>query len=74
MQETTPLAIKLAQAEKAYRTAVRLKYSLMADEEIKTNGPGVLREIHDALQMGRPIDFSAGAIFKAVEDGSSSLS
>lgn len=69
MQESTPLQIKLAQAEKAYRVAVRLKYSLMADEEIKTDGPVVLRKIHDALQTGKPIDFSPGAVFKAITDG-----
>lgn len=47
--------VKRAQALKAYRTAIRLKHSLRADEEIARTLPAVEAEIDAALLAGEPI-------------------
>lgn len=49
-------------ALKAVRTSIRLKYSLMADEEINRKLPELERRIEDALETGEPLELTVGSI------------
>lgn len=48
---------------KAYRAAIRLKYALLADEEIARNLPSLEQEIDDALISGQPLELNPGTVF-----------
>jgi hypothetical protein len=48
---------------KAYRTAIRTKYSLKADEEIAVVIPQVEKRIDDALANGEEIELNPGEVF-----------
>lgn len=48
---------------KAYRTAIRTKYSLRADEEIARIIPEVEERINTALANGEEVEFNPGEVF-----------
>lgn len=62
-KEKTPIEIQKSAILKAYRSAIRLKYSLLADEEIEKVLPMVEAEINVALQNGTSVEFSPGEVF-----------
>lgn len=53
-----------ARALKAYRSAIRLKHSLAADEEIARTLPDVEAAINLALTTGEPIAISPAVAFE----------
>lgn len=59
----TNLEIQKAAILKAYRSAIRLKYSLVADEEIDRVLPEVEQRIDDAIQNGETVSFNPGEVF-----------
>lgn len=52
-----------ARALKAYRTAIRLKYSLLADEEINEKLPAVEEAFNKAVAGGQPFQLQVGSVF-----------
>ena len=65
---TTELGRQKAAIVKAYRAAVRLKYSILADEEIDVGLPALERRIDDALTRGEPFEFNPGSVFDEVSN------
>lgn len=53
---------------KAWRTAIRLKYSLLADDEIYQTLPGLEERIDNALAMGQPLELNPGSVFFEDDD------
>jgi hypothetical protein len=53
-------------ALKALRTAVRLKYSLMADAELNRRLPELEDRIDVALDSGKPLELTVGEIVDEV--------
>jgi hypothetical protein len=53
-----------ARALKVYRAAIRLKYSLLADEEIARRLPEVQTALDTALNSGEPSALDPGQIFE----------
>ena len=53
-------------ALKALRTAVRLKYSLMADAELTRRLPELDRRIDEALSSNKPLEITIGEIVDEV--------
>ena len=66
MKTLTDIDIKKTAALKAYRTAIRLKYALMADEEIYRTLPAVEDRINQALALGQPIELNPAEVFGEV--------
>lgn len=66
MKMLTDLEIQKVAALKAYRAAIRLKYALLADEEIYKTLPEVEERINNALALGKPLELSPGEVFNAV--------
>lgn len=66
MKQLTDFEVKRAGALKAYRAAIRLKYALMADEEINATLPAVEQRINNALALGQPIELNPGEVFSEV--------
>jgi hypothetical protein len=66
MQAKTQLQREKAHYLKAYQSAIRLKYSLMADDEIMRVMPEVEEKIDNALAMGKPLELSPGRAFDEV--------
>lgn len=54
---------------KAYRSAVRLRYSLMADDEIGRDLEAVVERINDAIANGRPLEIEAAKVYQDGLDG-----
>lgn len=52
-----------ARVLKAYRSAIRLKYALLADDEIARTLPEVQASIDAAVLLGEPIALNPGQIF-----------
>lgn len=63
MRQKTDIEMQRAAILKIQRTAIRLKHSLNADEELNRVLPATLREFDNALQAGElkeiPLDFSS---------------
>lgn len=55
MRELEKHEIERAAMLKIARSAIRLKYSIAADEEIQVKLPELEREINDALNAGEPL-------------------
>ena len=64
MKVLTDLEIEKAAMLKAYRSAIRLKYSLVADREISKALPEVEKRIDAALQSGNPLELNPGQAFE----------
>jgi hypothetical protein len=56
--------VKRAQALKSWRSAIRLKHSLAADEEIARKLPQVEEAIDRALMTGEPLALDVATAFK----------
>jgi hypothetical protein len=56
--------VRRAQALKAWRSAIRLKHSLAADEEIARTLPEVEKAINTALHTGEPLALDVSTAFK----------
>ena len=52
-----------ATALKVYRQAIRLKYSLLADEEINDTLPAVEEAFNKAVAAGKPYRLLVGEVF-----------
>lgn len=63
MKETTELERRRAAMLKARRSAIRLKYSLMADDEIARDLPAFEAEIDAAISAGKMYELSPGDVF-----------
>jgi len=50
---------------KTVRTAIRLKHSIAADEEINAALPQVLEQFERAVAEGRPFQLEVGSVFEA---------
>lgn len=66
MKSLTDIEIERAAALKAYRTAIRLKYALMADREIARTLPEVEERINTAIALGKPLVLDPGEVFSEV--------
>lgn len=56
--------VRRAQALKAWRSAIRLKHSLKADDEIAQTLPQVEAAINVALLTGEPLAIDAATAFR----------
>lgn len=56
------IQIRQKQMEKAYRSQVRLRYSLLADEEIDRNIEAVRETIGTALALGQRVQLTPAEI------------
>jgi hypothetical protein len=63
MKETSHLERQKRAVLKAYRTAIRLKYSLMADDEIARTLPDVERKMNMSILRGEPLQLNPGSVF-----------
>ncbi len=63
MRTTTELQRRKAAALKAYRAAIRLKYALLADDEIGRVLPKVEARIEAAIAAGEPLALNPGDVF-----------
>lgn len=66
MKQLSDLEVQIAATLKAYRTMIRLKHSLKADEEISRVLPKVEERINNAIAMGDPLTITAEEIFNEV--------
>jgi hypothetical protein len=64
---TTELARQRAAIEKSYRAAVRLKYSILADDEIARGLAELKTQMDEALSRGEPFAFNPGSVFDEVD-------
>lgn len=62
MRRRTKVEMTQAQVAKCVRAAIRLKYSLQADEEINDRLPSILDEFELALSTGTPWALPLGDI------------
>ena len=58
MNATTPLSRAKAQMLKSARTAIRLKHSIQADEEIATELPELEKRFDTAMALGQDFEVS----------------
>ena len=65
MIQKTDLEVKKAAILKAARAAIRLKYTLMADEALNQMLPELEARIDDALQSGQPVSFNPANYLEA---------
>lgn len=63
MKETSEIQRQRAAVLKAYRTAIRLKHALAADEEIAVRLPEVERRMDDALARGESLELTVSQVF-----------
>ena len=63
MELTPELKRQKAHALKAYRTAIRLKYALLADDEIMRRLPELEKRIHAAIAAGQPLELDPAEMF-----------
>lgn len=68
MRSLTKIERDKAGILKAMRTAIRLKFSLMADDEIYRTLPGLEERIDNALAMGQPLELNPGSVFFEDDD------
>lgn len=68
MRKKDPVEMARERALKAYRHAIRLKYSLLADEEINATLPEVEAEFNKAVEEGRPYELEVGSAISEVFD------
>lgn len=62
MKQLSPHEIQRARMLKACRTAVRLKHSLKADEELYNRLPDLQRRIDSALLEGKALKISTAEL------------
>jgi hypothetical protein len=62
VRRRTTIEVRRAQVAKTLRTAIRLKHSLAADEEINEVLPTVLADLDRAVQQGLPWELSLGKV------------
>jgi hypothetical protein len=62
MTQLTPHQIEKAKILKAARSAIRLKHSLMADEEMYNRLPELERRIDQALNEGKELKLTTSEI------------
>ena len=55
--------IAKAAARKAWRTAIRLKHSLRADDEIARTLPDLEDAMDDAIAAGKPFELDVRSVF-----------
>ena len=67
MKQVTDLQIEKAQLLKAYRSATRLKYSLMADAALMRELPAFEMQIDAAMAAGEPLELNVGRVFDQVD-------
>lgn len=67
MKQLTPIEIHKSCVLKAFRAAIRLKYSLLADREIAERLPKLEKDIDQALAMGVPLELDPATIFDGVD-------
>lgn len=72
MKAMTELESRKASLLKAFRTAIRLRYSLAADEEIRRLLPELEQRIDLAIQSGEPFELDVASIFSEVESSEAS--
>ena len=63
MRKRTKTEVERAKIAKAVRTAVRLKHSVAADEEINEVLPVVLKEFDQAIAAGKPFELDVRSVF-----------
>lgn len=66
MNKTSEIQRQKAAVLKAYRTAIRLKHSLAADDEIARTLPDVEDKINSALALGNVVELNPGEVFREV--------
>lgn len=64
--QKTALQLQKAAALKALRTGIRLKYSLLADEEINRLIPALETRIDDAIASGRQLELTVGQLLDEI--------
>jgi hypothetical protein len=67
MRVTTDVESRKASMLKAYRAAIRLKYSLLADEESRRVLPQLEARIDNAIQTGQPLELNPAEAFDEVD-------
>lgn len=65
MYKKTEVEMARLRALKTFRAAIRLKYALMAEEEINETLPAVEEEFNRAVAEGRPFKLLVGEVFKS---------
>lgn len=63
MLRKTEVELAKAATMKAYRAAIRLKYALLADEELNETLPAVEAEFDRAVAAGKPFTLRIGEVF-----------
>lgn len=64
MQRRDPVELERAKILKVYRAAIRLKYALLADEEIASTLPEVEERFNYAVASGQPFQLEVGSVFE----------
>lgn len=64
MNRKSPEQMAKDRAKKVLRTAIRLKHSLEADEEINNVIPDVVKEMDDAASNGVKKELDVGSVFE----------
>jgi hypothetical protein len=68
VRQLTPIELRKAAILKAYRSAIRLKHSLVADDEINATVPDVENRMN-ALSGSEILALNPGEAFYTTEDG-----
>lgn len=67
MKRKDRVEFQKARALKAMRTAIRLKYALLADEEINRVLPELATAFDDAVTAGQPFELDIRSVFEEAE-------
>lgn len=62
MLKKTEIEVRKGQMLKAARTAIRLKHSLAADEELNRKLPDLERDFDEAVAEGRPLELDPWSV------------
>lgn len=62
MKRKDRVEMERAKIAKAVRNAVRLKHSLLADEEINERLPAVLEQFDRAIVAGKPFELNVASV------------
>jgi hypothetical protein len=64
LRAKTEREMAIQEAKKVARTALRLKYSILAEREINEALPEIESEINQAFVEGRPFEFEVSKFFE----------
>ena len=66
MYRKSKIEMERAKLLKLYRSMIRAKHALAADEEINETLPRVEEAFNKAVAMGKPFQIEAASVFKKV--------